>query len=682
MEEKNEVKTTAATAQPVQAVQPAPQAEPVKAPEAKVEAKPEEAKPVVQPAAEPAPKPEVVPQPAQEPAPKPQPLPQPAESQPTTPVQTAQVVEQAPAAPAQPAAPVAEKPAEPVAATTQEVAPQAVAPTPPVGETIKEAPALDPIANNPQPAAQPDQPAPTTEASTTGNIAPAAPLETSMDTNIGFVAVSDNLKKKKNKPLIATIVIVLLIGLGALGYFVVYPYIVKTYIAKPKNVYNYVIDNAFKSINSTVDTVAHSRVIYDIEAQIDTNIEEIKDLNGYTYAANFGIDPEGKNLQGGLRIKDSSSQEHSASIYVKGDRQYLRLSSYRELIFMGTTEKYEQLWNDLYQRFNNVNDEEYEYLINKLSTLFKDSIVESKLTKEDASITINNKKYKVLNHKYTINNETMNSMIKSILNGLAKDDKALSIIAKNFQLNADDLKKDFDSYDDSKKVLEDDKVIVVNIYTYPTKTQALGFKIENGDNNILYYSVDGYFEFKAHSLSNNEVTGKEEETNFVVIGEKNDGKTNVSITLNEKEIAKLVVSAWDDKTIDFKYEINSDEQKVTGAIKINIDTSDTKSKVTFSGSLNSGSDYLKLSLTINNDWSSDVANINVATAKDNLSEAEIEMKINEFIGSLKETPLFKIFSTVSGDYLPPDLQTAKPIEAPTNTTYNYSNNNNLSGNEA
>jgi len=664
MEEEKKANVTTEAAKPAPAETTT--AKPAQAPAQTVqaEAKPE-VKEVVQPAAAPAPKPEVVPQPAQEPAPKPEVIPQPAAAPAPKPVQTAQVAQPTPEVKTEvKEAPAPVQSAQPAQPATTEVAPQAVAPTPPAGETIKEAPALDPLANNPQPA----QPAVAQPAPTTGNIAPATPLETSMDTNIGFVAVSDNLKKKKNKPLIATIVIVILLALGALGYFVVFPYVVKTYIAKPKKVYSYVIDEAFKSIDEKVSRVAHSKVIYDIEAQIDTNIEEIKDLNGYTYAGNFGIDPEGKNIQGGLRIKDSSSQEHSASIYIKGDRQYLRLSSYRELIYMGTTDKYKDTWDELYSRFNNVNDEEYDYLMNSIADLLKNSIVESKLTKEDASITIKGKKYKVLNHKYTIDNETLNSMVKSFLNGLAEDDKALSILAKNFEVNADDLKKEFNAYDDSKKILEDDKTIVISIYTYPTKTQSLGFKIENGDDNIVYYSANGYFELKAHSIRNNVETGKEEENNFSIVGDKVDGKTNVSITLNEKELAKLVISAWDEKTIDFKYEVNIEEEKVTGAIKIDFDKSDTKNKVTFNGSLNSGGDYLRISLILNNDWSSDVANINVATAKDNLTEAEIELKLNDFFKSLSETPLYKIFSTVSGDYLAPNLQGTKNIEGP---EYNY-----------
>ena len=423
-EKPAEVKTEAPA--PVEEKKEEPvQAEAAPAP---VEEKKEEAPaptPIPQPAAEPAPKPQIVPQPAETPAPQPQPVAQ--------------------AAPA---------------SIVPEVAPQQAAPAKPEGETIKEAPALNPIANNPQPVQPAVQAAPVPQATTQTTFAPSGPLQTDMDTNIGFVAVGENLKKKKNGGLIFTIVLILLVGLGALGYFVIYPYVVKK-MTKPEQVYSTVIDNSFKSINSTVNLLAHSRATYTAELEIESNLENLKDLTGYTYVGNFGIDPENKNIQLGIKIKDKDSQEHSAFAYVKGERQYLRLSSYRELIFWPAYNEYKDTWEDLYAVFDDINQEDATYLVDKFKELLKQSIDKSKLTKEDASITIDGKKYKVLNSKYTVNNAVLQSMYKTIIDGLKDDDRVIEIIAKNTQVEKENVIKQFEGITIPEEILPEGTTIFI-----------------------------------------------------------------------------------------------------------------------------------------------------------------------------------------------------------------------------
>ena len=584
-----------------------------------------------------APAPQPVPQPATEKAPAPQPVPQPAQE--ATPVPTPVVqAEPAPQATQQAATPQAS------AAVVPEVAPQQAAPVPPKGEDIQAAPALNPIANNPQPAVTT---APTPQATQQATFAPSNPLQTDINTNVGFVAVGENLKKKKNVPLIVAIVVFLLAGLGALGYFVIYPYVVKQ-LTKPDKIYNAVIDNAFKELNANVISFAHNRVIYNAELQIDTNIEQLKDLAGFTYSGDFGIDTANKNIQVGVDIKDADSQEHSANIYVKNDREYLRLSSYRELIYLGAIKDRKETWDKLYEIFDDINEENATYLLETFETIFKNSIVQSKLSKEEASITINGQKYKVLNNKYTIDNETITSMYKSILDGIKDDDKFIEILAKVYNVSKDELVKELDSIEVPEKILEDNEVYYFSIYTYSIKTTVVGFELSNGDNYARLYTMDGYTEFKINSTRENIETGKDETIDFTAIGRKSDGKTIVNVTLNENEIAHFIVSAWDEKEIKFSYEIKAEEQNITGDFELLTDKNNDRVKYNSKFSIKIDKDYLKLNMALTNDWTSEVSNINASTAK-TLDENELQNKINEFIETLKNTPLANVFTTISGE---------------------------------
>lgn len=593
------------------------------------------AQPVAQPAVAttPAPAPEVVPQPASAPAPTPQVLPQPTTAPAPAPTPTATTT----------------------ASIVPAVAPQQAAPTPPKGTDIQaSAVPLNPIANNPQPAqtATPQTNPNIVQTTTPGTYAPSAPLSnTSIDTNVKYISAGENLKKKVNGPLVITIVVILLIALGAVGYFVVYPNIAKS-LVKPRVVYETIIDNITSDVNQKINTLVYPKAIYNGEFELESNIDTLKNFTGYTYNGSLGIDPEDKNIQAILKIKDISSQEHSAAMYAKGDRQYLRLSSYRDLIYMGMSEENKALWNKLYDMSRNMNQDDFNYVVNKFSELVKAGFLDSKFTKEDASITIDSKNLKVLNHKYTIDNESVVAMFKSICDGFAMDDRAIDIFArllKYSDVKTEDIRKVFSSFDASKKILEDNQVYYLNIYTYSTKNYIVGYEIVNGDNRVHYYFKDNFTEFKLTVKGLDVETGKEIDSTLTAIGVTEGGTTTFNADLDGKHVANIILNSWTEENKDLTYNITYGEQRINGAIKLNSDINSERAKLTFVGSINVNDKFIKLALTASEDWTSDVANINTGTSS-SLSEYEIETKLNEFISKLKGSPIYSLFSTVSGDF--------------------------------
>ena len=648
---KEEVKTEAAPAPEAKPAEPAPAAQtaPATAPETKpAEPAPSseapKPEPIPQPASEPAPKPEPLPQPAQEPAPKPEPVAQPVEKKeevaPAEPAQTAQPVQPAPAAPATPT------PAAPAAQAA------------PANQDINAGPALNPLAN--EASAQPAPAAPTAAPTqpTQNTFAPSMPLAGGIDaSSIGFVAVGEEVKKKKNKPLIITVTLVLLIVLAAVGYFVLYPMMYRKFLSNPKAVYEAVIKDSFKGISNSVNEVVHSKVIYDLNVNIETNIEAIKDFSGYTYGINLGVDPQNKAIQTSLKLKDISNQEHSYTTYVRDNRQYTRLSNYRELIYNGPVdyEEASQLFlsfQDILDMSNKAKGEDFSYLVDTFAQQLANSIVESKLTKEEASITINGEKIKVLNHKYAIDNETLSTMVKSIAEAFESDDKALEIIATTLGSTKDDVKKMIDGIDYSKKFMKDDLIIYVNIYTLPTKKTVMGIELNSNedDSYIHWFKKNDYFEIRGYTEQHDSMTGKDNIYDLIIVGKNDNGKKKVVVSLNEKELANFLISNWDENTKDFTYEIKSDNISYTGNIKFTRDVNEDRAKYTFVGTLNLGDEYFRLAFDLTEDWTSEIANINTGVAV-TLSEEEYNAKLNEFIMSLESNPLYKMFSTVSGEFV-------------------------------
>ncbi|MDE5888478.1 MAG: hypothetical protein K2H20_00490, partial [Bacilli bacterium] len=310
-----------------------------------------------------------------------------------------------------------------------------------------------------------------------GVFGPSVPLNGVNATDIGFVAASTEMPKKKKKGPVIAIIIIILIALAALGYFVIYPFIMKTYFSNPKNVYEASIKTVIKNLSSTTNDLVHNKAIYDIEASFDSNIESLKDYTGYSYNVNFGIDPVKKTIQEGISIKNlSSNAEHSYYYYIKDSKAYERYSSYRGYIYKGevdpeqTKDIFSLFSNDeLFDNANKLSSEDINYLIEKISQLLVDSIDESKLSKSDSSITIDGKTIKVTDNKYEIDYKTMVNTVNFVIDGIIKDEKSLELISKMYDVSEEDLKK---ALEDSKmtdnnddEIIDRSETITTSIYT-------------------------------------------------------------------------------------------------------------------------------------------------------------------------------------------------------------------------
>lgn len=533
----------------------------------------------------------------------------------------------------------------------------------PQQDIVEQAP-LNPIANNQG------------QVVNNGVYGPSIPIDAPTDaTNVGFVAAAAPLPKKKNKGLLAGIILTVIVALGALGYFVIYPYVVKTYLSDPKKVYEATINAAFKNISTTTNDLVHTKGIYNIEGSFSSNMKDLADYTDHTYGINFGIDPEKKNLQAGITLKnEKKNTEHSYFSYIKDGKKYEKFSSYRGYIYSGIanleeTNDFFVSYQELFDTANKVNSEDINYLTNKVSTLLVDSINEDKLSKEDSTVNINGETLKVTNNRYEVDSKVLNETIKTIFKGLANDDKALEILAKMSEKTKDEIKTMLEAdLEDSEE--NNDDVLIISIYTYGLKSDIVGFGLtdKEQENELHYYNKDNYFEFKSNISYDNEETGKKDKTTIEVIGKKDGDITNVSTKVNDEEILTLKVRKWDDKGVDFDYNLNIMELKLNGNIKFVNDVNEERAKWDLEASVKLGEEYIKVTLNISEDWTSEVANINTDAAA-TLTDEEIKKKREEFMQSLINTPLGKLFTTESGDYSPsiPDYY---------NGTNNQGNQNN------
>lgn len=600
-------------------------------------------------------------------------------AQPVAPANPAPQQPVAPAAPVQPAAqpaPSTSAPAPAPVSPAQPVAPAQPAPVQNPAPVAEPAPAAQPAPAQPAPTPVVAQPSTPVQA----DIAPSAPLNplenaqpqtpafssaptpavpmspapvTAQPGGTNFVPNAEPLKKKSNKGLIIGIVVAVVAVLAVVGYFVIYPLIMKNMIT-PNKVYENTINAVFKEITTTVEDVVHDKAIYSFDAKIDSNMPTISSFSGYTYGINVGVDPTKEALQAGLYMKNANA-DYSLWGYIKDGKQYTRYSTDNKLNYIGelSSEEHDELFGALKEALEaqgKADAESINYVINKINELVLSSIKEDKLTQEEATITVNKENIKVLNNKYVLDEATMKATVKHIVDGLKADKKAVTNLATLLGVKEEEVTQML-TYEESE---EDDGVeyttMIVNIYT-TNKAELVGFAItdEKGNNDIHYYKNGGSFELEYYEKTEDTETNKDIENTLSIVGVEKGGKTNVTVTFNKEKIATLVINKNTETELDLDYTvILGEEQNVTGSLAIKVDEGNDKSRYTYDFSMKAAEQYINVTLDISLDWTTQVANINTGEAV-TVTEAELALKDAAFIEALANTPIGALFQTMGGD---------------------------------
>ena len=576
------------------------------------------------------------------------------------PVVETQAVPIEPVQPAEPAQPV--QPVEPVQPQQPEQPVQPVAEATPVTPTVEATPVVQatPVAEpavtniNGASVVQNTQNSGIQTSDQLGNMNSLGDVS-----NVGFVPTGEVIKKKAKKSTVITVIILILIILGLIGYFFVYPFIVKTYFSKPKKVYEETIKSVFKDINETITTPIHDKGIYEISASLDSNVNQLKDFSEYTYSVNLGIDPDTKAIQYGAAIKDPSGTDNSFYNYLKDGNNYQRFSDYDKLVYVGKLkDSYpsESLEDQLGRSFETIfaireriNKDDISYLINKVRDLLLESLDDDKLYKDDSVINVDGNNLKVLAHHYTMDMDNQLRTREYMLNGILGDDKSLEIIAKISGAKKEDIVKSLEEEVKAVKAYEKKETDIdydIVIYTYGLKNEFVGYAINTKNvGSIHYYTKGNYVELYLNSKVESLTTEEAVDSTFKAVGKKNG---TIKVTVDDTDVATLTVRSLDKKKIDFDYELVDDiKGKSNGTVKIVKDTNNNRTKYDIEVSYNNNGEYIKVKGYIENDWTSEVANINTKAAV-NMTDFELETRHGEFIQSLSSTPVGLLFQTESG----------------------------------
>jgi hypothetical protein len=426
-------------------------------------------------------------------------------------------------------------------------------------------------------------------------------------------------------------------------------------MSNPKNVFEVTIKDMAKNINTYIDKAPKANALYDINVKFDTNIEDLKTFSGYTYGYRSGIDVDKKLLEASIYMKDPNSNEYSMKTYVKDNKNYLKFSSSDQLIALGdntvdlaeTFKEYEESLNDI-----STNNNDIQHVVTKVADLFIESLDEKKLSNEKSTITYKGDSVKVEKNTYVMNSDDVVRTMDFILEGLEKDE-----ISKNYlEQDGSNISAMREELKNSKEAFKEIEELKINIYTAGRKKDVIGYDIEaNGQKLMSYYWDDKGYELQIYDMEVSLTTGdvvsdkQVEKVNLVVTGTKDGEKTNVSVKMNNEEVATMVVKKWDENNIDLDYVIKSGNNSASGVFKLTYDEGDDFSKLNILFSLQSGSDKIGLEFNLNADYNAKIADIDTSTAIVP-TEYELDAMLNQFIGSFANTPIGQLFSTLGGMY--------------------------------
>lgn len=408
-------------------------------------------------------------------------------------------------------------------------------------------------------------------------------------------ASQDNAPKKKKGPnkvvlIVIIVVIVLLLAIGGLVAFMFFG-------INPKKAQDKLIDTVFADAQKFANKLSLPNYQKDAKTMKSTtslsfnsNTEEFSILNNYSLSLEYGLDKE--NNYGNINLSFLEKQNNllDMNIYLLNSKVYLDSKDlYSKVITIGDTEF---KVSDFFETLDVLNTEDLNHLLEVLRDSIKASFKEDNYERKIESVTLNGKKVNAFNNSYVMSNQDFIDMLKSILENIAKDDKALDSMTNMVNTILELASEDSDTYigtmdkDEVKELLnslveelkntdvkESNTKVYFNVYSNVVTNGVIGAKLYADDGKekteLMEYSVDkDTSKFKIGTdESYISATTVKDKTTFELVADK------------EKILTGTLISTDTKAEITMTVDIPEDEYTEAGSVTISL-VSETKNDTT------------------------------------------------------------------------------------------------------
>ena len=292
-----------------------------------------------------------------------------------------------------------------------------------------------------------------------------------MEENEQMEQFTDLMEKKGHKGLICGVLVVLVLGLLAFGYF---------YKNKPEIVFKIAANKTFKSFK--IEDLAKIKTDGDLAFYVNVNgkselvTDEIKEvfnvLNNMLFKFSVYEDLDKKIYKLDMSADYNKKELLNIGAYYEDNKVYLDLKDLYDKIIYDEVKITDEL---------DIDKNDVKVLIEEYFAALDKGLVKAKYEKEKVELDGS----KAIKNKLIINNDNINEVYKTIVDYLANSDKFMKALANISDEKEADLKKELTQDIDIPK-LEGD--IVISLYTKGFNNKV--FKVSAGINELEILSVN------------------------------------------------------------------------------------------------------------------------------------------------------------------------------------------------
>ena len=260
-----------------------------------------------------------------------------------------------------------------------------------------------------------------------------------------------NLKKVENSKggTLKYIIIALLV---LVAIIVVVLLIIFNQKSTPKEIFNASITNLREQLNSfntqNNEDVVSEKMIVENHMRFNTDIEELSMLNNNKLDATFEIDQTNNYFNLITSLSNSDKRIIDMMIYMIDDIMYFESTDLFDTpIEIGNITEGSEITVT-------VSNEDYFYLFDKTLEYFNDSLMESKFSQNNDTITIGDEEVNVIANNYLIDDEAYQTMSDTFKEKILNDDCYLEVLSNLLEMSKEELIEELNEEQSSGSVAE------------------------------------------------------------------------------------------------------------------------------------------------------------------------------------------------------------------------------------
>lgn len=260
-----------------------------------------------------------------------------------------------------------------------------------------------------------------------------------------------NLKKVENSKG-GTLKYIIIASLVLVAIIVVVLLIIFNQKSTPKEIFNASITNLREQLNSfntqLNEDVVSEKMIVENHMRFNTDIEELSMLNNNKLDATFEIDQTNNYFNLITSLSNSDKRIIDMMIYMIDDIMYFESTDlFDKPIEIGNITEDSEITAT-------VSNEDYFYLFDKTLEYFNNSLMESKFSQNNDTITIGDEEVNVIANNYLIDDEAYQTMSDTFKEKILNDDRYLEVLSNLLEMPKEELIEELNEEQSSGSVAE------------------------------------------------------------------------------------------------------------------------------------------------------------------------------------------------------------------------------------